>query len=842
MTDTSRSRANLIASLAVWVLILLYIGLFSWQSVARHQAFMTNAYDMGNVNQAFWNTVHGRPLHFTNWRGVELDLASDNRLAMHVEPIYFVLAPIYWLWQQPETILILQTVILALGALPVFWLARDRLGSHLAGVAFAAVYLLFPGLEAANLWEFHAVALAAPLLLFAFYFGQKGRWGLLWLCALLAMATKEEISLSVLVMGFCFAVWGLVQARRQVAPPVGGGAWLRRAARTPLVIHGLALIIVAALWFYVAVFVVVPHFEGSRSPYLSYYNQLSGAAASTGAATSGVTGILAMLTAAARAVFAGRNLKYLIDLYTPVAFLSVFSPLAALISAPDLAINLLSTHEPMHFVQKYHYVAPLVPGIIISAILGVAWLARQLARLTKLPRHTIVLALTGVVLAASLYYHHYHGYTPLARAFETYQVTAHDRIGAAIARSIPVEAIVSAQPNLNPHVSGRKTLYRFPYVDDAEYIFLDVSSLANKSDQYGLIRELLAGDEFGLVHAEDGYLLLRRGAPQAPLPDDFFSFARVPAAPDGSLQHQPQYRTDIVFGDALRLVGFDILDGRHTEMPQTPLRFFFYWQALKPLAEDYRFALYLLDENRQAKGTIDLGELPGVQSWYPPTRWQPGETVKMEISDMPWWTEQFARYGVALGVLSGDNPWEPGARLLPQVGAGDLAIPLADEKTLAELMHFRTDPGGMPERIEARPAAEPPRGITAQPAAWANGAELLGYRIADKTVSPGDTLDLTLYWRAPQPLDKDYKVFVHVVRDGQTAAQHDAEPGLGGYPTSRWPAGQVIPDRHPIQAPPDAQPGKYSVMVGLYDPVSGARAQLAGGGDTVQLADQVTIK
>ena len=70
----------------------------------------------------------------------------------------------------------------------------------------------------------------------------------------------------------------------------------------------------------------------------------------------------------------------------------------------------------MHFVQKYHYVAPLVPGIMISAILGTAWLSRQIARLTKLPRHAVVLTLTGVVFAATLYYHHYHGYTPLARA------------------------------------------------------------------------------------------------------------------------------------------------------------------------------------------------------------------------------------------------------------------------------------------------------------------------------------------------------------------------------------------------------------------------------------------
>jgi hypothetical protein len=525
-----------------------------------------------------------------------------------------------------------------------------------------------------------------------------------------------------------------------------------------------------------------------------------------------------------------------------VAFLSVFSPLALAISAPDLAINLLSTHEPMHFVEKYHYVAPLLPGIMISAILGVAWLSRQVARLTKLPPRTIVLALTGIVLATSLYYHHYHGYTPLARAFESYQVTPHHRVGEAIARSIPAEAAVSAQPNLNPHVSGRKTLYRFPYIGDAEYIFLDVSSLANKSDQYGLIRRLLIGEEFGLVRAEDGYLLFRRGAPRAPLPETFGQYAVVPKAADGTLLRQPQYRTDIMFGDALRLVGFDIRDGRHTEMPQTPLRFFFYWQVLKPLDQDYRFALYLLDENRQVVGTIDLGELPGVQSWYPPTRWQPGETIKMEISDMPWWTGQFAKYGVALGVLSGDDPWAREARLLPQIGGGDLMIPLADEKTLAELMNFRTDPGGMPERSASRPASEPPRGTTTQNAVWSNGAELLGYRLGGQAVKPGETLDLNLYWRSPQPLDKDYKVFVHVIKDGQVIAQHDAEPELGGFPTTRWPAGQVIPDRHPIQIPPEAPPGRYAVMVGLYDPVTGARAQLAQGGDALQLSEKVDIR
>ncbi len=157
-------------------------------------------------------------------------------------------------------------------------------------------------------------------------------------------------------------------------------------------------------------------------------------------------------------------------------------------------------------------------------------------------------------------------------------------------------------------------------------------------------------------------------------------------------------------------------------------------------------------------------------------------------------------------------------------------------------MSFRTDPGGMPARIESRTTSELPSGAVRQQAVWTNGAELLGYRIADKSMRPGDELDVTLYWRTQQPLDKDYKVFVHVLRDGQVVAQHDAEPDLGGFPTSRWRTGEVVTDWHPIQIPPEAQAGSYSVMVGLYDPASGARARLTQGGDSVQLSEQVEVK
>ncbi|MCS7222447.1 MAG: DUF2079 domain-containing protein [Anaerolineae bacterium] len=807
-------RSSNASRLALWALVLAYVALFSWLSVSRHRAFMTNAFDLGNVDQAVWNTAHGRPLAFTNWRGVDLDLATDNRLAMHVEPIYFLIAPLYWVWPSPEALLILQTVSLALGAWPVYWLARERLRSSWAGVVFAAVYLLSPSLEAANLWEFHAVTLAAPLLLFAFYYVQRGQTGRFWLFAVLAMATKEEVPAIVFLMGLYIAL-------------------ALRRPRLGLICAGVAL-----AWFAIAVGIIIPAFEGDRSPYLRYYGDLGdGPLELARALVTRPDLVLGKLLNA-------RNLGYLRDLFNQTGFLSLLNPATLSFILPDLAINLLSDHEPMHFVEKYHYVAPMIPGLMISAVLGAAWLSRRIE--DRLGRIT-----TGLIpawaLTAALFYHYYHGYTPLARAFEPYQVTEHHRLGKEIARQIPPDAAVSAQPNLNPHVSQRRVLYRFPYIGDAEYVFLDVSSLANKRNMFGDIEAMLRQGEFGIVRAEDGYLLLRRGAPTQPLPDRFFDFARV-ADP------QPAYPATVDFtppgsSDALlRLIGFDLRDGRHTEMPQTPLRFFLYFQALRPLAEDYAIALYLLDSEGQVIGGMDLEEKPGVQYWYPTSRWRVGETIKLEISDMPWWTAQYPAYRVALGVVRGTDPWDVGARLQPRVVHSRLQMPLTADGTLVELMAFRTDWGGMPVRVERPRHFRPPRmAFTVSDAKWQNGVRLLGYRTAfDRKRS---TLDVTLYWQAGDTPSPDYTVFVHLIGPEGLRSQHDGPPGSGEppftggmLPMSSWLPGEVIADTHPIPIAPDVRAGEYWLAVGMYDPATMTRLPLTNGADHIRLDQRLHLK
>ncbi len=98
-----------------------------------------------------------------------------------------------------------------------------------------------------------------------------------------------------------------------------------------------------------------------------------------------------------------------------------------------------------------------------------------------------------------------------------------------------------------------------------------------------------------------------------------------------------------------------------------------------------------------------------------------------------------------------------------------------------------------------------------------------------------------LYWQTERPIEHDYKVFVHLVKDGPPPAQHDAEPDLGGFPTSTWQEGEIIRDRHPLHLPADLPEGTYSLHVGWYDPATGERLTLPDGTDAFVLPAGISV-
>jgi 4-amino-4-deoxy-L-arabinose transferase-like glycosyltransferase len=113
-------------------------------------------------------------------------------------------------------------------------------------------------------------------------------------------------------------------------------------------------------------------------------------------------------------------------------------------------------------------------------------------------------------------------------------------------------------------------------------------------------------------------------------------------------------------------------------------------------------------------------------------------------------------------------------------------------------------------------------------ACFAGGICLEGWRLDRADAG----LLLTLFWQTGQPLDQDWTVFVHLVdANGALIAQHDAVPDNGRYPTTLWPTGVLIPDRHPLAV--SAIHPTMEVRVGLYLPGSGRRLPLTVGGDVV---------
>jgi hypothetical protein len=104
------------------------------------------------------------------------------------------------------------------------------------------------------------------------------------------------------------------------------------------------------------------------------------------------------------------------------------------------------------------------------------------------------------------------------------------------------------------------------------------------------------------------------------------------------------------------------------------------------------------------------------------------------------------------------------------------------------------------------------------PAAVGDVVRLLGYRLEARAARPGDRLRLTLYWEATGRPSKDYTVFNHVVdRTERIWGQKDGQPAGGARPTHEWRPGDVVGDTHELVIAPDAPPGQYTVITGLYE-------------------------
>ncbi len=612
--------------LIVIALMLAYSAYFSAYSIQRHNTFRTYASDMGQMDQALWNTLHGNILQDTRPNGQNLPRLTD-----HVEPIFLVVPFVFVLYDNIASLFVLQSLALALGALPIYWIARRRLQSEWAAVIFAAMYLLFPALQAANLAEFHAVTFAPAPLMFAYNYGQERAWKRFALFALIALGVKEDMALLVLALGLYFAI-----KRTDDQRPTTEKQIIFHISRFTFNVSVIPLLmaIVSFAWFLVALYVIVPHFSPhSESVYIGRYP----------------TSPWTMLAG----IFIPEKIAYVIKLLASVGFLAVFDPISLLIGSPSLVLNLLSGYDAQ-YSGTYHYSAPVAPYFVLAAIGGAAAIRHARFVVRKFASRALALIVIPAFVI-SLIYQTIAGYTPLGGEYVYPAQTTHQQLLARFLAEIPPDVPVSTTTTLFPHLSHRLKLYRFPTILDAQYILLDVSqsNTTNPVDyRVNYLNALKQG--FGIRDAVDGYILLQRGVAQKDLPDGFYTFVR------GCECVLPQNPVQVDFGDKVRMLGYDVKqDDWHRVYLRT------YWTRL-PTMDDNNYTPFPFFPDADGNPRADA-QLPDllIQFWYPTSRWQGDEIVTIDTTPI----DVGARAQIGVGMFFGATWSDAEFYLTPKTSA-----------------------------------------------------------------------------------------------------------------------------------------------------------------------------
>lgn len=459
----------------VIILILVYVAVFSYLSIRRHNAFYSS-YDLANMDQATWTTIFSnKPFSVTGKEGLV------SRLNFHSDFILVLLSPFYLIWNDVGMLLILQSVVIGLGALAVYKISQKVLKRDWLAFLLALVYLLNPGLEWTNMYDFHGVSMAMTFLLFMVYYALEKKWWWYLIFSVLAMLTKEQVPLMVSTIG----IFVFFFRNKKI---------------------GLITFLSGFLVFGLLVFIVIPSFSETGSHWAWDW---FGKRENDGLDTS-------ILEYVKNITLSDDALNYYYMLLRPFGFLPIFGIPMVLISSPDLVINLLSYQAQMRGITM-HYDSGMVVGIILSLILAFWLIDKVLKKI--FPKLTLLgLVLVSVWLLYWAVKTNYY-YSPLPTTPSVwrwmYQVTEVETEFKQVLKRIPPKASTASSSEIRPHLTHRLESYNLPNGLDSDYIAMTsrnriVGDNFEKGFETSLIEKLNQDENYQQIYQKGDYYLFRR--------------------------------------------------------------------------------------------------------------------------------------------------------------------------------------------------------------------------------------------------------------------------------------------------------------------------------------------
>jgi len=516
---SSKIAGKELSVLLIYCLIFMYTAVFSYFTIMKHYAFKSFAWDFGITLQALETTVHeGRFLYYTPELFFNL---SGCYFGLHFSPILLLILPVYAICPKPEALLVLQSFIMALATIPLYWFTRDKLNSKLAAVGFSAVYLLFPPLHGANWFDFH-VQCFLPLFFFSvLYYFEHEKWGRYFTFTVLALTIAENVPIVVIFVG----LYGLLKYRREISQ-----ALRRKAFDEKKILIPPATITVGIVWLFLArwiqntFFPVAQRFQEFYTA--GYYWSVLGIKGDPI-----VMPIYMILNPAkvleALTYDAYLKLLFLVLVFGSLFFLSLRSSIV-LIAFAWLGPALLS-NEQKFYVLGIHYPLYFIPFIFLAAVEG---MKKQHLRkpngLGRSIRNMLVVMMIFAVFASPI--------SPLLLDpqvqiphFSEYslpRIGEHELALQRIVDMVPKNASVLTQNHIFSHFADRSNAYIYPLLQVFSYAPSETRDYADqllmKSD-YVLVDTKYDGETgrailsdvqirlyFYLVDLEDGVYLYER--------------------------------------------------------------------------------------------------------------------------------------------------------------------------------------------------------------------------------------------------------------------------------------------------------------------------------------------
>jgi uncharacterized membrane protein len=467
----------------VVVASIAYAAFFIFFTLRWHYKLRTGNYDLSINNNLMYGGLHGNFLESP----VVFPKNPPQYLANHAKFGAYLFLPIYALVPRPETLLVIQSTFIGVGAVPLFLFARRHVSEWMAALLCLA-YLCYYPMHGASFSEFQAVPLTAFFVFLAAWAVDSKRYRILAFAVVVALSMREDVAVGIAVFG----------------------AFLLLSGYRPL--PGLVIASSAVAYFLFLRFYVME--EAGSWWFPNMYRDLwaDGEKGFRSVIRTAVTNPMFTLTK----VIVEKKIVYLLHLLVPLAFLPARRWYLWAAFAPGAMLTLLVTNYDPPITFSFHYVMHWAPYLFMAAVLYLKVVAKE-----KSPIRARA-ALTAVIASSLVLTYNYGafprregsfkgGFNKIEFGYSDVERARYDRL-MELVRPLPRDVPIAATEKIGPHISSRVTLYAMRNgPQTAEYIVASSRELKLSKTKPHL-KEALESKRYGVIRRVGDFALMKRGA------------------------------------------------------------------------------------------------------------------------------------------------------------------------------------------------------------------------------------------------------------------------------------------------------------------------------------------